>query len=271
MKKKENTMIINIVLVFLALCILLPMVTLLIWIFAERWAWPDLIPQRFSMRALREIFMRKAELSQAFLSSILISTVVAVLSAAIGLMTARALVFYEFAGKKLISFLTILPFMVPGTVFAMGIQITFIKLGLNNTIAGVILVHLICSLPYAVRLLMDGTQAIGNRLEEQARVLGASSFVAFFRISLPMLTPVILSAVSMSYIVSFSQYFLTLMIGGGNVKTFTIIMVPYLQSGDRNIACIYSMIFLGITLLVFGVFDWIARRFTKNQGGDYYG
>lgn len=271
MKKKQNTMITNIVLVLLALCILLPVVTLLIWTFTERWAWPDLIPQRFSMRAFREIFRRKEELIQAFLSSILISTVVAVLSAIIGLMTARALVFYEFAGKKLMSFLTILPFMIPGTVFAMGIQITFIKLGLNNTIVGVILVHLICSLPYAVRLLMDGTQAIGNRLEEQARVLGASSFVAFFRISLPMLVPIILSAVSMSYIVSFSQYFLTLMIGGGNVRTFTIIMVPYLQSGDRNIACIYSMIFLGITLLVFGVFDWIARRFLKNQGGEYYG
>ncbi len=271
MKKKQKTTITNIVILFLTLCILLPMVTLFLWIFTERWAWPDLVPQRFSTRAIREIWMRKAELTQAFLSSILISTVVAVLSAVIGLMTARALVFYDFIGKKWISFLTILPFMVPGTVFAMGIQITFIKLGLNNTIVGVILVHLICSLPYAVRLLLDGTQAVGKRLEEQARVLGASAFTAFFRISLPMLVPVLLSAVSMSYIVSFSQYFLTLMIGGGNVKTFTMVMVPYLQSGDRNIACIYSVIFLGITLFVFGIFDWIAKRFMNDQGGEYYG
>jgi len=108
-------------------------------------------------------------------------------------------------------------------------------------------------------------------LEEQARVLGASPFTAFFRTSLPMLVPVILSAVSMSYIVSFSQYFLTLMIGGGNVKTFTIVMVPYLQSGNRNIACIYSVIFLAITLVVFGIFDWIAKRFMRNSSGDYYG
>ena len=83
-----------------------------------------------------------------------------------------------------------------------------------------------------------------------------------------MLMPVILSAVSMSYIVSFSQYFLTLMIGGGNVKTFTIIMVPYLQSSNRNIACIYSAIFLGITL---AVFDWIAKYFLKNRGEEYFG
>lgn len=271
MKKKNNKFVTNFIISILVLSILVPMITILIWVFTERWAWPDLVPQVFSTRALREVLMRKEELAKVFVSSIAISTVVAFCSAAIGIMTARALVFYEFAGKKIISFLTILPFMVPGTVFAVGVQITFIKLGLNNTVVGVIIAHLICSLPYAVRLLMDGTRAVGNRLEEQARVLGASPFTAFFRTSLPMLVPVILSAVSMSYIVSFSQYFLTLMIGGGNVKTFTIVMVPYLQSGNRNIACIYSVIFLAITLVVFGIFDWIAKCFMRNSSGDYYG
>ena len=71
--------------------------------------------------------------------------------------------------------------MVPATVFAMGIQITFIRMGLNNTVAGVILAHLIYSLPYAVRLIMDGTRAVGIALEEQARVLGAGPFQAFRR------------------------------------------------------------------------------------------
>ena len=80
----------------------------------------------------------------------------------------------------------------------------------------------------------------------------------------------ILSAVSMSYIISFSQYFLTLIIGGGNVKTFTIVMVPYLQSGNRNIASIYSVIFLGVTLLVFTVFEKIGKHWTKNSGGEFY-
>ncbi len=249
--------------------ILIPAVTLFLWIFTERWTWPDLVPQVFSKRSILEIAGRKKELLQILWSSILISTVVAALSAVIGI-TARAILLYRFPGKQLVYFFTILPFMVPATVFAMGIQITFIKMGLNNRIAGVIIAHLICSLPYAVRLIMDGTAAVGSRLEEQARVLGASPFQAFYKTSLPMLTPVILSAVSMSYIVSFSQYFLTLMIGGGNVKTFTILMVPYLQSGNRNIACIYSTLFLGVTLLVFGVFEWAAGHYMKHGAGDFY-
>ena len=72
------------------------------------------------------------------------------------------------------SFFTVLPFMVPATVFAMGIQVTFIRMGLNNTVVGVIIAHLICSLPYAVRLLQDGLRRWGkswrNRRESLAPV-----------------------------------------------------------------------------------------------------
>ena len=268
--KKRKSILGNCIFVLMVFAIILPVGTLLIWIFTERWAWPDFIPQVFSLRATWEVVGRKEELISVFSSSIFISGVVAFFSTVIGLMTARAIVFYEFIGKKMIYFLSVLPFMIPGTVFAMGIQVTFIRLGLNNTVLGVIVAHLICSLPYAVHLLIDGTRAVGNRLEEQARVLGASPFQAFCKTTLPMLVPVILSAVSMSYIISFSQYFLTLIIGGGNVKTFTIVMVPYLQSGNRNIASIYGVIFLGVTLLVFTVFERIGKHWTKNSGGEFY-
>lgn len=261
---------INAVLFLLAAVILLPCILLIVWAVTERWAWPDLIPQKFSFRAVKEVSGRRVELFRVFFSSVLISTAVAVLSAVIGVMTCRALVFYDFFGKRLLGFLTVLPFMVPSTVFAMGIQLTFIRLGLNNTVSGVILAHLICSLPYAVRLIMDGTRALGRGLEEQARVLGASPWQAFFRVALPVLAPVVLSAASMAYVVSFSQYFLTLMIGGGQVKTFSIVMVPYLQSGDRSIASVYSVLFLVVTLSVFGLYEWIGRRWTKDSEGGFY-
>lgn len=260
----------SIIVSLLVSAIVIPVFTLLIWVFTERWAWPGFIPQVFSVRALEEVFSRKDELLFVAGSSILISTAVGLLSVIIGTMTSRALVFYDFLGKKLIYFLTILPFMVPGTVFAMGIQMTFIKMGLNNTVPGVIVAHTICSLPYAVRVIMDGMEAVGDKLEEQAKVLGAAPFQAFYKVTLPLLAPVLLSAMSMAYIVSFSQYFLTLLIGGGRVKTFTIVMVPYLSSGDRNIASIYSVMFLGITLAVFAVFEWIAGKLGKNGGGEFY-
>ena len=260
----------KIVLIIVGICILLPLLNLIIWAFTERWAWPDLLPQTYSFRAIKEIFSRKSEMIQLFISSIMLSMIVAILSVIIGIMTARAFVFYDFKGKRQLYFATLLPFLIPGTVFAMGIHVMFIKWDLSNSILGVIIVHLIYSLPYATRLLMDGTLAIGNKLEEQAKVLGATSFQAFTKTTLPILSPVILSSLSMSYIVSFSQYFLTLLIGGGKVKTFAIVMFPYLSGGDRNMASTYSLVFLGITIIIFGVFQLIVSRINKNISTDFY-
>lgn len=269
MKKKSN-LFGNLIIAIFVLLIVIPLLTIIVWVFTERWAWPSLIPQIFSFRSLESVFRERVELSQLFLSSMGISLVAAFFSVVIGTMTARALVLYDFLGKKFFSFLSLLPFLVPASVFAMGIQIAFIKAGLSGTVAGVIIVHLICSLPYAVILLQDGTRAIGTRLEEQARVLGAGPWKAFTKVTLPNLFPVLLSAFSMAYIVSFSQYFLTLMIGGGSVKTFSIVMVPYLSGGQRNLASVYSLIFLSITILIFGIFEWIVSRMTKEQEVEYY-
>ena len=251
--------------------ILFPLFITIVWIFTERWPWPGLLPRVFSLRAVNEVWSRKEQLFRMLLSSVGISTVVGMLSIVVGMMTARALTCYEFTGKKLIHFLSILPFMVPATVFAMGVQITFIKLGLNNSVTGVIVAHLICSLPYALRLIIDGMEAVGTGYEEQARVLGAGAGTAFLKTTLPLLTPVMVSAMSMAYIVSFSQYFLTLLIGGGEVKTFTIVMVPYLQSGDRNIACIYSGLFMMVTMVVFWGFEKLAKLWNEETGDAYYG
>lgn len=261
----------KIVLILVGVCIILPILNLIIWSFTERWAWPDLLPQTYSLRAINEIFLRKSEMIKLFMSSILLSLVVALLSVIIGLMTARAFVFYDFKWKKQLYFTTLLPFLIPSTVFAMGIHVIFIKWKLSNTILGVIIVHLIYSLPYATRLLMDGTLAVGNKLEEQAQVLGATPFQAFIKTTLPILSPVILSSLSMSYVVSFSQYFLTLLIGGGKVKTFAIVMFPYLSGGDRNMASTYSLVFLGITIIIFGIFQTAVSRINKNISRDFYG
>lgn len=260
----------KIILLLLAICILLPLLNIVMWAFTERWPWPKLLPEAYSIRGITQILARKDEMLELFMSSIILSMIVAILSVVIGIMTARAFVFYDFKGKNQIYFASILPFLIPCSVFAMGIHVTFIKLGLSNTILGVIIVHLIYSLPYATRLLMDGTQAVGNKLEEQAKVLGATTFQAFIKVTLPILSPVILSSLSMAYIVSFSQYFLTLLIGGGKVKTFTIVMFPYISSGDRNVVAAYTLVFLGITMIIFTFFNYIVSRFNKNVSRDFY-
>jgi putative spermidine/putrescine transport system permease protein len=75
----------------------------------------------------------------------------------------------------------------------------------------------------------------------------------------------------MAFIVSFSQYFITMLIGGGRVVTFAMMLFPYVSSGDRTMAAAWSLVFVLASLLVFVLFDWLVRRYYKLDDVNFYG
>ena len=250
----------KLVLTVLLVCIFVPLAVVAVWSITDRWPWPGLLPESLSLRTVRELFFGSASLPRLLGSSIALALTVAVLGTVIGTLTARALELHRFRGRGLVRFAVWLPLLVPGTVFAMGIQITLIRLGLSDTVGGVILVHLTAALPYCVTIMTDVTRAVGQKLEEQAMVLGATPWRAFRETTLPALLPGVLSSVSMGFVISYSQYFTTLMVGGGRVKTLALVLVPYIQSGDRALSSIYAAAFVGSALFVFFLFEVIMHE-----------
>ena len=250
----------KLVLAVLLACIFVPLAVVVLWSVTDRWPWPGLLPESLSLRTVRELLFGAASLPRLLGSSIALALTVAVLGTVIGTLTARALELHRFRGRGLARFAVWLPLLMPGTVFAMGIQITLIRSGLSDTVAGVILVHLAAALPYCVTIMTDVTRAVGRALEEQAMVLGASPWRAFRETTLPALLPGVLSSVSMGFVISYSQYFTTLMVGGGRVKTLALVLVPYIQSGDRALSSIYAVAFVGSALFVFFLFEVILHE-----------
>jgi putative spermidine/putrescine transport system permease protein len=253
------------VLILTAVIIFLPVIITVIWTITGRWPWPALMPESFTTRTINELFKGSSNLWEIMWDSIYIATIVAILGTVVALLTARATEVYRIRGRRIISSAAFLPLLVPGTVFAMGIQVILLRMGLGDTITGVILVHLVAALPYCVTIMTDITAAVGSSLEEQAEVLGAGTARAFFNVTLPQLMPGILSSASMAYIISYSQYFTTLLAGGGKVKTIAIVMVPYIQSGDRALSSIYAVTFVGSALIVFFVFEALIHRITGDN------
>lgn len=241
--------------------VLFPLLILLIWSFTGLWPWPHLFPETFSFRAINELFGGYSSALKVLVSSVILSAAVAFLAISVSIPAARAIVFYDFWGRDLVKFIVLMPVIVPATAFAMGIDVLFMRIGLSDTVAAVILVHIILCLPYTVRIMTEVTEATGDKLEVQARVLGASPFKAFTNITLPIALPGIISSACMAFIVSFSQYFITLLIGGGNVITYAMFMFPYIQSGDRTIASAYSVLFILSTLIVFLFLDRMVKRY----------
>lgn len=256
----------------LLLVIVLPLIILVIWAFTARWPWPQLLPTEFTWRGFAQLWQRNQRFTQIIFSSVALSLVVAALSVTIAIMTSRSYLMIQHKwASRLLYGLVSLPFLVPAVVFGMGIHQIMIRLGWANTFFGVMLAHLVYSLPYATYLILDAYQSFGFRYEEQAKLLGASSWQSFQKVTLPLLIPVLSTSFAMSYVVSFSQYFLTLLLGGGQVQTFAVIMFPYLQNNDRTIASNYGLLFLAITLAVFFLFERLATYYqNKYQLATYY-
>ena len=236
---------------------------MIIWAFASSWIYPELLPNTYSLRALE--YITNIQHVKILLDSLIISFIVVTITIILSIPAAKALALYEFRGKNIFEMIILSPIIIPTISIAMGIHITFIKLGLANNIVGVIIINLLPCIPYGVRMISDVYKLLGNKFEQQASVLGANKFNSFIYITLPLLMPGIIGASSMCFIISFSQYFLTLIIGGGIITTYPMIMFPYIQSGDRTLSAIYSIVFLIVSLIVLIIIEYSVNRYYKQS------
>lgn len=258
MNNKFKNLIINIIIALL----IMPLIILFIWAISSSWVFPEILPSEISFRGFEYIF--NGENVRLLINSLCISMIVVFLNNIICIPAAKALAFYNFKFKKLFEILILSPIIIPIISIAMGIQLTFIKLGLANTVLGVIIINIIPCIPYGVKMITDVYKIIGDKYEKQASMLGANKLYILRYVTIPLILPGIIGASSMCFIISFSQYFLTLLIGGGNVITYPLIMFPYIQSGDRLISSVYSIVFIIISLIVLALIESSLHKYYKN-------
>ncbi len=225
--------------------VLLPFLPLLLWSVSERWFYPGLLPQSFGPRAWNYVFGTAGnQIISGFFTSFTLALVTTVVSLIFGVPAGRALGLYEFPGKKFISAVLILPIIVPPLSVAMGLHLWFIRLGLAETFIGVVLVHLTFCLPYTIFVIWGVFTDYNPDYEEQARSLGASPSRIVVQVMLPMILPGITVAALFSFLLSWSQYLSTLIIGGGKMLTLPILLFSLMDSGDRPVAAAVSLVFI---------------------------
>ncbi|MFN0115281.1 MAG: ABC transporter permease [Paracoccaceae bacterium] len=237
----------------LFLWLVLPLVPLFIWSFARGWRFPDILPQEWSLQAWEFAFSARSGVLESLGLTAGVAVATTVLSVLAGVPAGRALGRFRFRGKAAVELVLLAPVIVPGIAVALGIHSVFIGLGLTNTVAGVVLVHLIPTLPY-MTLLMAGTFAnFDPAFEQQARCLGASPVQAFVHVTLPSILPGLVVGALFAFLVSWSQYVLTLLIGGGRVITLPLLLFTHAASGRNDIAAAVGLIYIlpGIVFLIF--------------------
>ncbi|MCM3611166.1 ABC transporter permease subunit [Planococcus sp. MERTA32b] len=244
----------------------LPFIALLISSIAAGWQWPDLFPETFSFRAWEYILVGSSGTWQSIGTSLLIALIVMIINILLAVPAANALVRFQFRGKRLAEAILFAPIIIPPFVAVMGIHLTFLRLGLTETILGVVLAHISPTLPYMVRAVMVSYSTLSTDWENQARMLGAGPIHRFYHVVLPHLLPGIAAGASLSILISLSQYLITFIIGSGQVVTLPILLFPFISGGDPAVASAYSLLFAGMAILALFSLDMALKKYyqTKN-------
>lgn len=229
--------------------LLLPFIPLIIWSFSHRWYFPALLPSEWGLRAWQYVFSPGSRVLPALVYSSLIGLAVTGLAALIGIPAGRALGLYRFRGKRWIEFFILIPTIVPTLAAAMGIHVAFIRYGLADTLVGVILVHLIPVTPYMALIMSSVFANYNPEYEEQARTLGARPLQVFVHVTWPAIWPGVLVGSLFAFVISWSQYTLTLIIGGGQIITLPMLLFAFTNSGDNPVTAALSVVFIAPAVL----------------------
>ena len=234
----------------LGLVLVLPFVAFALNAFSRQWFYPQFVPRTWSVQAWQRIFAARSRMPEALLNSGSLAIAVTLASIFIGLPAARALGMCRFRGKSLLEFLIFVPTMVPSLAVGMGLNINFLRLGLAGTWLGVALVHLVPVTPYVVLTLAGVFANYDPAYEEQARTLGARPLAVFWLITLPAIWPGLMAAGLFAFLISWSQYILTLLIGGGRIIAMPVLLFSSVPGGDNPNIAAQALLFVGPALLI---------------------
>ncbi len=250
---------------YLTITLFFPMVVLGMWAFYDPqtgWFPPDIFPRSFSLSAWSEVLSDRQILPSAMLS-LFVSVTVTFLTGLLAFPTAWALAQFPFRYKRAVEVFVLAPLIVPGIVVAVSLGELFFVFGLSGTVACVILVQTIGTLPLMIRILTATLEGIPQELILAARTLGATQRVAVTRIALPLAWPGFLAAGLLNFIASFEEFEKSFMVGAPKVQTLAVRLWSYL-GGDVLVLPTAAVVTLLLLLPMLVIF-FIAERMLKED------
>jgi len=170
---------------------------------------------------------------------------------AAGTMAAYALFVSGHRAARAIFMLLITPMIVPVILIAIGAFYAFGRIGLNNSITGLVLAHTAMAAPLVMILITAALRSYDLNQERVARSLGASRVKAFFLVTLPQIKFSVVTAALLSFLTSFDEVIISIFISGGSNATLTKHMFAALRDFiDPTIAAISTIMVAVSTVLL---------------------
>jgi putative spermidine/putrescine transport system permease protein len=222
---------------------LAPIATLVLRAGADEWRSPSVLPQRYGTRGIEEAFADASGAAEATVNSLTVALGATIIALVLAWPAARVIGERRVRRAGAVWVLLGLPVLVPPFATGSGLTEWFIRLGIADTLPGLVLAHLVPVLPYVVLILASGFRPEVRELEEAAAVHGAGLVRRLVLVTLPAVAPVVAVAALLGFLVSWSQYGLSLAVGGGT-PMLPLLLVPFVGA-DPQVAAVLALVFLG--------------------------
>lgn len=168
--------------------------------------WPKSFVPSFTTDSLA-FFLNFRGVAQALLNSVIVAAMTMVLSIAIGAPAGYALARFDFPGKNTFRVLVLMTRAFPLPLLALPLAVVYIRVGLDDTLLGLALVHTMLAMPFAVLITASLFMGVPYELEEAAWTLGCTRFQAFVKVVLPLVSPGIAASAVFAFVVSWNEVF----------------------------------------------------------------
>jgi putative thiamine transport system permease protein len=218
---------------------ILSLLALLVWSLAQRWSWPHIMPAGF---ALHNWTVARSGWAAALAVTVEIGVISTLLSLALAVLWLEAEALGQHKRAPWAEGLIYAPLLLPQIGFLYGLNVIFLRAGLNASLAAVIWAHLLFVFPYVMIAMSESWRAVDPRLIRAAAALGASPWRRFYAVKLPLLARPMLTAAAVGFAVSCAQYLPTLFMGAGRIATLTTEAVTLSSGSDRRIVGVYAVL-----------------------------
>ncbi|MEO7953159.1 MAG: ABC transporter permease [Polaromonas sp.] len=216
----------------------------------------------WSLRWYQEMFA-SSDWARATRNSFIVAPLATLLATGLGTMAAVGLARTQFAGKGLLTALLISPMVVPIVVVGVSTYLFFAQIGLSDSYTGLVLVHAALGAPFVVTTVMATLQGFNQNLVKASLSLGAGPLQTFFRITLPVIAPGVISGALFAFAVSFDEVVVTLFLAGPTQTTLPRQMFTGIRENiSPTIAAVATLLIL-FTACLMMTLEWLRGRAKK--------
>ena len=207
-------------------------------------------PEHWSTRWYH-VYFESSKWMRATVTSLQVGVLTMLVATPMGVMAAYALfVSGHRAARAMFAFL-ITPIIVPVILIAIGAFYAYGRVGLNNTITGLVLAHAVLATPLVMIVITSALRNYDLNQERVARSLGATRLKAFFVITLPQIKFSIVTSALLAFLTSFDEVIIAIFVSGGKNATLTKHMFAALRDFiDPTIAAISTIMIVVSTVLL---------------------